>query len=299
MATPQEAKRTRDNFSESVRERLAGEVGYRCSMPDCGVPTIGPSDTEPRGVSNSGVAAHITAAAPGGPRYDASLTPAERSSNENGIHCCAKHARIVDNDPTAYTAAQLRQWKADAVDLQRRAHSTGDIDPNGRVKLSRATRNDIASRALKAAMQCRAAIMTGFHVADQAKNIRNVLSRQIPAVVARIESWKIEIGDSTSAANNALMDIRIHWGIKSGEPTGLTALIDLITLLDEWTFWLSENVESILSRPHTKASNSGTHDWTGVFNGDVAVRRSLQDAIDAASSKVEVWAEPFIVSRSD
>lgn len=293
----QEPKKTRDNFPESVRERLAAEVGYRCSLPDCGAPTIGPSATEPKGVNNSGVAAHITAAAPKGPRYDSSLTPEERASHENGVHCCPKHARIVDNDPSAYSVAQLRQWKADAIDLQRRAHSTGDIDPNGRIKLARATRNDIASRAMKAAIRCRAAVMTGFYTADEAKNIRRVPSNQSQTINLMVEKWASEMTRALADANEALMDMRVHWDARTDTPPGLIALVDLIAILEEWRMKFFENMQRILDQPHTKRDNFGPCDWNGVFTGDAAQRKALQDAIDAASSKVERWAAPYIVSR--
>lgn len=68
IADPEERASTRDNFSEATKARLAAEVGYRCSLPDSGAPTIGPSETEPKGFSNSGIAAHITAAASNGPQ---------------------------------------------------------------------------------------------------------------------------------------------------------------------------------------------------------------------------------------
>ena len=45
-----------------------------------------------------GEAAHITAAAEGGPRYNPDLTPEERSSIENGIWLCKSCARMIDSD---------------------------------------------------------------------------------------------------------------------------------------------------------------------------------------------------------
>jgi hypothetical protein len=61
-----------------------------------------------------GVAAHITAASPGGPRYDASLSSADRQSAANGIWLCQKCAKLVDNDPERYTVSVLRLWKEQA-----------------------------------------------------------------------------------------------------------------------------------------------------------------------------------------
>jgi hypothetical protein len=56
----------RHDFNAATKRKLAEFAGYRCSKPNCGVPTIGAAfDGET--VINIGVAAHITAAAPGGP----------------------------------------------------------------------------------------------------------------------------------------------------------------------------------------------------------------------------------------
>lgn len=58
-----------------------------------------------------GVAAHITAASPGGKRYDAALTPAQRSAVENGIWLCQACSRIIDTSEDAFPVAMLHAWK--------------------------------------------------------------------------------------------------------------------------------------------------------------------------------------------
>ena len=58
-----------------------------------------------------GVAAHITAASPKGPRYDQMLSAEERRSLENGIWLCQNCGKLVDNDPARYSTELLRQWK--------------------------------------------------------------------------------------------------------------------------------------------------------------------------------------------
>ena len=72
----------RDDFPEKTKELLAKRVGYRCSL--CYKPTCGPG-AAPNGVINLGVAAHISAASPGGPRYDDTITKGERKSIEKDI----------------------------------------------------------------------------------------------------------------------------------------------------------------------------------------------------------------------
>src|SRR5437867_7793805 len=88
----------RDEFPRLVAERLAKRAAYLCSRPDCRKVTIGPSEESPESVATLGRAAHITAASPGGPRYDSSRTPEQRASIENGIWLCANCADLVDDD---------------------------------------------------------------------------------------------------------------------------------------------------------------------------------------------------------
>ncbi len=63
---------------------------------------------------NIGVAAHITAASAGGPRYDASLTSEQRRSSANGLWACQSCAKHVDSHDPRYTVAALREWKEQA-----------------------------------------------------------------------------------------------------------------------------------------------------------------------------------------
>jgi len=105
----------RDEFPEGVKRVLAERVGYRCSHPDCRALTSGPH-TEPGKRVSVGVAAHITAAAEGGPRYDSNLTPEERKAPENGIWMCQTHGTLVDKDELRFQEPVLREWKTRAED---------------------------------------------------------------------------------------------------------------------------------------------------------------------------------------
>jgi hypothetical protein len=108
----------RDEFSERTRRKLCERVGGRCSRPDCRKPTTGPKNDSDEAV-RLGRAAHITAAAENGPRFDANLTPAQRRHFDNGIWLCPDHAAEVDADDSRYTGEELRRWKAEA---EARAH---------------------------------------------------------------------------------------------------------------------------------------------------------------------------------
>lgn len=116
----------RDDFPEKVKRLLAERVGYRCSMPECRAPTSGPHTEADKRVS-VGVAAHITAAAEGGPRYNPNLTTDERCAPENGIWMCQTHGTLVDRDEARYPDALLREWKATAESAALR--EIGKCDP--------------------------------------------------------------------------------------------------------------------------------------------------------------------------
>lgn len=99
----------RDDFTAATRTKLALQAGYRCSY--CDVVTSGPSDESPTAVVKTGMAAHIHAASPGGPRFLDTMTPAERKDIRNGIWMCRNHGTLVDEDHYAYTAESLRDMK--------------------------------------------------------------------------------------------------------------------------------------------------------------------------------------------
>lgn len=125
----------RENFSKAVIDRMARRVGMKCSYPDCRVPTSGPDAVE--GVTNLGVAAHISAASPGGARYDSDLSSEARSGISNGIWLCQNHAKLIDDDELTYPASLLREWKETAEHMAaleakgfavRRAAPFGDLE---------------------------------------------------------------------------------------------------------------------------------------------------------------------------
>jgi len=117
----------RNDFSFSTKEILARRVAYRCSNPECRKPTSGPQ-SDPSKAVNLGVAAHITAASAGGPRFDATLVESQRVSGENGLWLCQTCAKLVDNDPPRYTVDILLAWKREA---ERRAVRDLETSPPG------------------------------------------------------------------------------------------------------------------------------------------------------------------------
>jgi hypothetical protein len=103
----------RDEFSPKVRDTLAKRASYICSNPDCRLVTVAASAADPNKFLYVGKAAHITAAAPEGPRYDASLTSEDRSDASNGIFLCAACADLIDRNGGAdFDVPILRSWKS-------------------------------------------------------------------------------------------------------------------------------------------------------------------------------------------
>lgn len=105
----------RDDFTQEVKGILAARVGYLCSNPDCRAPTSGPQIDATKAL-NVGVAAHITSAAEGGPRYNPLPSPDERRYPDNGIWLCQNCAKLIDNDTSRYTKKLIRAWREIAED---------------------------------------------------------------------------------------------------------------------------------------------------------------------------------------
>jgi hypothetical protein len=101
----------RDDFKQSIRKSLAHRVSLLCSNPDCRAHTTGPQTDETK-VIDVGVAAHITAASPGGPRFDPALSDKQRSGIVNGIWLCQNCAKLIDSDVIRFSATVLQKWKA-------------------------------------------------------------------------------------------------------------------------------------------------------------------------------------------
>lgn len=118
----------RDDFDNKTKQLLAQRVGYSCSNPKCRQRTSGPQE-DPAKAVNIGVAAHITAASSGGPRYEPRLSSEERQSFKNGIWLCQNCAKLIDDDKLRYGVDLLRRWKSRSEDSARR-----EIEEKGAVR---------------------------------------------------------------------------------------------------------------------------------------------------------------------
>ena len=129
------AKKNRDDFAEKTKLQIAKRAGWLCSYPTCRTPTVG-ATSDGEGEVNIGTAAHICAAAPGGPRYDAAMSPEERSSPKNGIWMCRDHGTAIDCADPKFTVELLCAWKKQAENnswrrVLRNENAPGQAGPAG------------------------------------------------------------------------------------------------------------------------------------------------------------------------
>ena len=135
-----------DDFSDAVKRALAARVGHLCSNPECRALTSGPQE-DPAKAVNLGVAAHITAASSGGPRYDQELSAEARSGHDNGIWLCQNCAKHIDNDLARFTVDVLKKWKSEAEREAKNRVGKTALFPNQVLGVSIDTRN--ALRAIQ------------------------------------------------------------------------------------------------------------------------------------------------------
>lgn len=98
----------RDEFTAATKQVLALRAAHRCSR--CRILTVRPHSDSGRAVI-TGVAAHICAAADGGPRFDPDQAQDERRAPANGIWVCHDCSDLIDKDQAAFPIDMLRMMK--------------------------------------------------------------------------------------------------------------------------------------------------------------------------------------------
>ncbi len=99
---------TRDDFTKKTVDILSKRAGGKCSICQC--PTYGPNDN-PYTATNIGQAAHISAAAARGPRFNTAISPEVRKSLKNGIWLCSNCHDKIDRNPESYSIKLLHEIK--------------------------------------------------------------------------------------------------------------------------------------------------------------------------------------------
>jgi hypothetical protein len=145
--------------SPNVKVTLATRAAYVCSNPACLRLTTGPH-SDPEKSLTTGHAAHIRAAAKGGPRYDESQTPEQRKSIKNGIWLCRECGDIVDKDTSPHSPIVLESWKCDHEAMIAEIRSAGY---SATLTLLHAEKADPkAARRLVALLEDRRALWAAF-----------------------------------------------------------------------------------------------------------------------------------------
>jgi hypothetical protein len=232
--------KSRDDFSKDVIEQLARRVNSHCSKPGCRRWTTGPRDDSAKSVC-IGVAAHITAAAKGGARYDPSLTPEQRRSADNGIWLCQNHAKLVDNDPSRFTVDELREWKRSAeAEARDQLESSEAPAATGVAQAAAARRSEVASQTILAALRFAEALKAQtagliFHAKYAGRRQADDQLRHFADVMDRIKDQQIAFGEAGQRAEAYLPDDAVH---------AVRVLKSQYTEIDQgWLLW------SIFSHP--------------------------------------------------
>lgn len=125
MASPS----LRDRVPQAQEKVVISRSGNKCAYPDCGLQlTIDPKNPGDRPKA-TGKVAHIAAASPGGPRYDETMTAAERGSASNLIYLCGPHHDVIDTQVEYHTREFLLDAKRTHEDAVARAvrSALGDV----------------------------------------------------------------------------------------------------------------------------------------------------------------------------
>jgi hypothetical protein len=285
---------TRESFPARVRDYVAREVHYTCSHPDCGAPTIGPSGESGK-LTDIGVAAHITAASPLGPRYDASLTTEQRRSATNAIWMCQTHAKAIDDDTSTHSPETLREWKRVAVRRAEQALRLGNTDPDGRRRLAIEAEQGIARRGVRAAIESRGTILRGIAIAEYL--CKSPIGTNAWHVgLTSTKEWLERLKAAKDAIDDALLDVRVQFG---GEALVADRLVKLYVWLVAWGNRFSENVQSLVKESSTAQDSQSDElwDWDMIFRGDAEHKQRLVHALDAMLTSLEAWATPIITGR--
>jgi hypothetical protein len=120
----------RDNFPPAIIRVIAERAAYICSNPECRIVTISPHSKSNKSLSK-GVAAHVYAASPGGPRYDPNQSKEVRMSPENGIWLCHNCSDTVDKDKEHYTGEILLGWRQLHIEYVRSLSQHQEFLPRG------------------------------------------------------------------------------------------------------------------------------------------------------------------------
>lgn len=191
----------RDDFYKDTKRELRERVAGKCSKPDCGIETQGPSKTGSKDL-NVGKAAHICAASVGGPRFDSKMTPSQRKNTDNGIWLCSNCADLIDKDAETYPVALLHEWKKNA---EEKAHNN-----RGKKLYDQKEINEQRTKEL-------VTVMTGVPAHASSELVRNVIDAH---------SQGLELLDNRFKITTSYVDGAPHVEIRAKEKVNVTMHIE-------------------------------------------------------------------------
>ncbi|HXK27228.1 MAG TPA: hypothetical protein VJ646_03125 [Candidatus Binatia bacterium] len=252
---------------------------------------------------NVGVAAHITAAALRGPRYDSSLTCEERQHQSNGIWLCQTHAKLVDSDSEHFTVEMLRKWKQDtekqsfralvALPATRDQHITpaapDTADHELIERLGLAAQDDLASvtlRLIRAAQTDLAAFkrMSGWPSHAIALNLKmtngdSVRAFNVSALAAAIETFNKIVVIAPPGTGKTTTLLQVTEAILS-QGNSVAAFVPL----SEWSSQSDSFFQSVVHRHAFVGAREGHLKLLAHYDRIVLVMDGWNE-LDAASRK--------------
>lgn len=240
--------RSRSEFSKTTNLQTAKRAGWLCSFPSCRKHTVGATE-DGNGEINIGTAAHICAAALGGPRYDENMSEADRSSAENGIWMCRDHGKVIDSDVKHFTVSLLRQWKKEAETeswkrvLKGKAADSLIVVPDTNIaaRLRTAAEQDLEIFRRTAKWPSTSVALRLVTDALDEPVAADALARAVTAVDDLVLVAGPGMGKTTTVFQTAEEILKIENGVP------------LVVMLNEWaienTSMLASMLASILSRP--------------------------------------------------
>lgn len=279
-------KKNRDDFTERTKLQIAKRAGWLCSYPSCRTPTIG-ATSDGKGEINIGTAAHICAAAPGGPRYDSEMSPEDRSAADNGIWMCRDHGKAIDSDDPEFTVERLREWKRQAEQ-----YSWRRVLRNEALRLPAAATDPELAQRLRDAAKADLAVFqrTAKWPPTSVALALQVDGKEEPATTCALASAVTAFDNLVLAAPPGMGKTTTLFQIAEGVLAGDSGTPLFVSLGD----WATEELsipDSILRRPAFRGLSKGDFQAVAAEPGVVLLLDGWNELGSAARQRARVQVE--------
>ncbi len=283
----------RHDFSAKTINTLSRRAGFRCSNPDCRKLTVGSHESRDKSTL-VGVAAHITAAAEGGPRYNSGISPEERSAIENGIWLCSNCSTLIDKDADKFSDALLNQWREG---VEKETADELRVGSQMKPKKIESKKESFTEKAEKIKEQRKKQMdVDTFLRSPQAMEVAR---EQVGIIMERLKSAKATLEDPTTGIHFGTFGrtndmygfglgdkyICFNWSRPKEYDVANTRLI--VSLLERTGVWEFDLREVTVKRNEYRYSRDldGTDGWIDLLNGEGFI--STEDLL-------ENWINDFV-----